>query len=145
MHTTKIVEDKIISISGREQNLGEFDILAQAISMCADVKDEDLQKCCDILNIILRNNEIKISELTLMASFRYALGRTTYIVSEVVENILKNWDQLSDKIKINMTKEIKDAIDNNNIGNQIDLEQWHKISTRKLDERSNDTNEIPNT
>lgn len=122
----------MMNISDREQNLGEFDVLAQAISMCTDVKDEDLQKCCDILNVILENDDIKISEPTLMASFRYALGRKTYIVSEVVENILKNWNQLSEKIKINMRKEIKDATDNDNIGDQIDLEQWNKISTRKL-------------
>lgn len=31
-----------------------------------------------------------------------------------------------------MRKEIKDATDNDNIGDQIDLEQWNKISTRKL-------------
>ncbi|MDD3324229.1 MAG: hypothetical protein PHN38_03800 [Sulfurospirillaceae bacterium] len=111
----------------REQNLCEFDILAQAISMSDNVTDEQLQECHDILEDLLQKSAIKVSELTLLASFRYALGRQTYIVSEVVENILTNWQILSQNTKNKMKTEIEEAIENNSIGHDIDKEQWYKI------------------
>lgn len=111
----------------REQNLGEFDVLAQAISMSDNVTDKQLQECYDILENLLEKPAIKVSELTLLASFRYALGRQTYIVSEVVENILANRQILSQNTKDKMKAEIEEAIENNSIGHDIDKEQWHKI------------------
>jgi DNA replicative helicase MCM subunit Mcm2 (Cdc46/Mcm family) len=111
----------------REQNLGEFDVLAQAISVSDNITDKDLQECYDILEELLQKPVIKVSELTLLASFRYALGRQTYIVSEVVENILANWQILSQKVKDKMKEEIEEAIKNNSIGLEIDKEKWNKI------------------
>lgn len=70
---------------------------------------------------------IKISELTLMGSFRYALGRRSYVVAEVVEDILQNWDVLSEKAKNKMHEEIREAIKNDNFGDHIDFEQWTMI------------------
>lgn len=61
--------------TNREQNLGEFDVLAQAISMSDNVTDKQLQECYDILEDLLQKSAIKVSELTLLTSFRYALGR----------------------------------------------------------------------
>ena len=114
-------------MNSKEQNLCEFDVLAQAISMSDNVTDEQLQECYDILEDLLQKPLIKVSELTLLASFRYALGRQTYIVSEVVENILANWQGLSQNAKDTMKAEIKEAINNNNIGHSIDKESWNKI------------------
>ena len=111
----------------KEQNLCEFDVLAQAISMSDNVTDEQLQKCYDILEDLLQKPTIKVSELTLLASFRYALGRQTYIVSEVVENILTNWQVLSQNAKDTIKAEIKEAIENHSIGHDIDKESWNKI------------------
>ena len=79
---------------------------------------------------------IKVSELTLVASFRYALvryalGRKTYIVAEVVENILKNWDMLSTKAKNKIQEEVESAIKNDNAGWQIDIDQWNIILSKK--------------
>ncbi|MEA3386968.1 MAG: hypothetical protein U9Q66_00825 [Patescibacteria group bacterium] len=113
--------------NNREQNLGEFDVLAQAISMSDDVTDEQLQECYDILEGLLQKPAIKVSELTLLASFRYALGRQTYIVSEVVENILSNWQILSQNAKDKIKTEIKEAMENNSIGHDIDKQSWSKI------------------
>ena len=115
------------AMNSKEQNLCEFDVLAQAISMSDNVTDEQLQECYDILEDLLQKPLIKVSELTLLASFRYALGRQTYIVSEVVENILANWQGLSQNAKDTMKAEIKEAINNNNIGHSIDKESWNKI------------------
>lgn len=100
----------------REQNLGEFDVLAQAISMSDNVTDKDLQECYDILEKLLQKPSIKVSELTLLSSFRYALGRKTYIVSEVVENILASWQILSQNAKDKIKEEIEEAIENKSIG-----------------------------
>lgn len=111
----------------REQNLGEFDVLAQAISMSDNVTDKQLQECYDILENLLQKPAIKVSELTLLASFRYALGRRTYIVSEVVENILANGQILSQNTKDKMKAEIKEAIENNSIGYDVDKEYWNKM------------------
>ena len=68
--------------------------------------------------------KLEVSELTLVASFRYALGRETYIVPEVVENILKNWILLSSKFKTKIKEEIQEAIKNNSAGSTI--ERWVK-------------------
>jgi len=76
--------------------------------------------------------DLEVSELTLVASFRYALGRKTYIVSEVVENILKNWASLSLKFKIKIKEEIQEAIKNNNAGSDIDIQEWKKILEKEI-------------
>ena len=119
------------NIPPKELYLRKFNDASQVISHSLDVRDEDLEKCYDILNKLLDKNEIKISELTLVASFRYALGRRSYIVSEVVENILSNWQNLSEKMKINIKNEIDEAVAHNNFGEQMDLDLWNKIKREK--------------
>ena len=76
--------------SKRETLLRELDVLTQPISVDDDIGDEDLVQCYEVVKELLNKQDLEVSELTLVASFRYALGRRTYIVSEVVENILKN-------------------------------------------------------
>jgi hypothetical protein len=115
----------------RKSLLRELDILTQSIGVDDDMADKDLQKCYKILEELLQKQDIKVSELTLVASFRYALGRKTYIVAEVVENILKNWDMLSSKAKNKIQEEIESAIKNDNAGCQIDIDQWNIILSKK--------------
>lgn len=119
--------NELIKDNNREQNIGELDILVQAISMSDNVTDEQLQECYDILEDLLKKTTIKVSELTLLASFRYALGRQTYIVPEVVENILANWQVLSQNAKDTIKAEIKETIENSIIGHDLDKESWNKI------------------
>ncbi len=113
----------------REQLIWEFIVAAQAISVEKeeDVSDEMLRKCNGYLDVLLKDKTLKVTELTLVASFRYALGRRTYIVSEVVDDILINWDKLSSKFKDTIIKEISEAIENNNAGDQTDIQDWNKI------------------
>ena len=113
----------------REQLIGEFIVAAQAVSVEKEenVSDEMLRKCNGYLDVLLRDKTLKVTELTLVASFRYALGRRTYIVTEVVDDILINWDKLSRKFKDTIAKEIKEAIENNNAGDQMDIQEWNKI------------------
>jgi len=44
----------------------------------------------------------------LIYAFRYVLGRQTYAVSTVIDNILNNWDNLSDADKKLYQREIRE-------------------------------------
>ena len=104
--------------------------MTQPIRVDDDIGDEDLVQCYEVVKELLNKQDLEVSELTLVASFRYALGRKTYIVSEVVENILKNWASLSVKFKTTIKEEIQEAIENDNSGSDIDMQQWKMILER---------------
>lgn len=116
----------------RESLLWELNVLTQPIGVNDDIPNEDIEKCYLIIKELLNNKNLEVSELTLLASFRYALGRQTYIVSEVVENILKNWAYLSVKFKTNIKKEIQEAIKNNSAGSDIDIGKWNIILEKDM-------------
>ena len=63
----------------------------------------------------------------LVCSFRYALGRMTYIVSEIVRIILRHKEELQPKTKKLMIREIKWALDHNQAGMQCDRQQWERL------------------
>ena len=42
---------------------------------------------------------MKVSGLTLICAFRYALGKTNYVVKQIVDDILANWDDIRKKKK----------------------------------------------
>jgi len=67
----------------------------------------------------------------IFCSFRYALGRMTYIVSSVVKIILDNWNDIDSSTKELIYKEILQAIDENRYGNQCDLVEWNKILLKR--------------
>lgn len=70
---------------------------------------------------MLNDNDI------LFLAFRYALGRRTYIVSDMVEVIIDKWETLPITIKSMIQKEIKYAIMTNNAGADIDIKDWKTI------------------
>ncbi len=71
---------------------------------------------------------MKVSELTLGCAFRYALGRMTYIVGEVVENIIRNWSEIHPSTKERFVKEILEyRKDHGKIGMDMDDKEWQKI------------------
>jgi hypothetical protein len=63
-------------------------------------------------------------EQVLICAFRYALGRRTYIVNEIVNEIVTNWNQLSPYSKVLIRKEI---IECNDLGAEMDKKEWDKI------------------
>ena len=75
--------------------------------------------------------------LILIAAFRYALGRATYIVEHVVSFILHNWDQLGDADKHLVVREILDAKDRGAVGHDCDWTQWKRILRRAHTDRGN--------
>lgn len=69
-----------------------------------------------------------IDEDILFYAFRYALGRSTYAVSTVVNNILNNWKFLDNRVKGLMKKEILDYRKRNGLcGMQMDDDEWQKV------------------
>jgi hypothetical protein len=69
-----------------------------------------------------------IDEDILFYAFRYALGRSTYVVSDVVLAILRNWKELGEDAKQLMKKEILEYRERNGLcGMQMDDDEWQKI------------------
>jgi len=66
------------------------------------------------------NNE----ETLTAAAFRYALGRSSYIVSSVVEDIIENIDNINNTHLKRMKEEIEEAINENRIGMKMDKRMW---------------------
>ena len=65
--------------------------------------------------------------LVLLAAFRYALGRQTYIVDYVVDFIVNNWDELEASDRNLIIKEILDAKDKGHIGQDCDWKSWQRV------------------
>jgi len=68
---------------------------------------------------------MKIERLRLMA-FRYALGRRTYIVSEMVEELIAEWDSMK-PWHMQIQDDIRHAIEHDLAGDNIDVKEWEKI------------------
>ena len=67
---------------------------------------------------------LKDLDTLLVCSFRYALGRSTYIVHDVCE-IIKTYSKLlSSNSLILIQREIMDAINRNQAGMRMDIEEW---------------------
>ena len=67
--------------------------------------------------------EFKDPRLVLICAFRYALGRSTYMPSVIVDEIKINWDILPEHDK----KQIKDDIKHDMAGMGCDVRTWEKI------------------
>lgn len=67
-------------------------------------------------------------DILICCAFRYALGRRTYVVSAIVDYILKNWENFSPYRQEMFQKEIIDYEKAyGNLGQSVDKEQWYKI------------------
>ena len=66
-------------------------------------------------------------DLILMCAYRYACGRSTYIVSTMVDTIINEWPNLPHNMKKQINKEIQQAIDHGSAGMEMDKRQWQKI------------------
>ena len=75
---------------------------------------------------LLSNLIISDQRDMLIYSFRYVLGRQTYAVSTVTDNIIRNWNNLSDGDKNLFKQEIQDHKDQWGFS-PIDEPSWDKI------------------
>lgn len=71
--------------------------------------------------------DVTVSEGTLFCAFRYALGRMTYVVSEVADDIRRNRHLLSSKITARIILEIDEAAAEGRLGMDIDRDDWEKL------------------
>ena len=71
---------------------------------------------------------LKDKELILLCAFRYALGRKSYVVSYIVEEIINNWEYFHRSKKLQFKQEIKDYKElYGNLGMNCDEAEWNKI------------------
>lgn len=74
-----------------------------------------------------------MTEHILFYAFRYALGRSTYAVIDVVDAICKEWPRISQNTRSLMQVEIMDAINRNRAGMDMDVAEWRKVLDLSLD------------
>ena len=67
------------------------------------------------------------NENIIFYAFRYALGRRTYAVGDVVECIKNNWTNLKKSTQEKIKKEIIIAIKRDEAGMECDKKQWQEI------------------
>lgn len=80
-------------------------------------------------------------ETLILCSFRYSLGRKTYITSEIASLIIKYEDKLKPWIKERICHEIAYSLKINQIGMNMDKEEWMKL-LKHLDKNNNISCEI---
>jgi len=66
-------------------------------------------------------------QMLLISSFRYALGRRTYIVSQIVEYLKEDWEVLSEWQQKQIKGDIEHAIEHDIAGDPCDIEHWKKV------------------
>ena len=77
---------------------------------------------------------MKLNEvIVLFCAFRYALGRRSYVVGGVSEEIIKNWNKLNLGQRKLYIEEIKEAIEKGEAGDFCDIECWRRVL--ELEER----------
>jgi hypothetical protein len=73
-----------------------------------------------------KNMKVSIETLTV-AAFRYALGRSTYIVGSVIDDIMNNINNIPKPHLRRMAQEIIEAKKENRLGMKMDEEAWFKL------------------
>lgn len=63
----------------------------------------------------------------IIYAFRYALGRRSYVVSDVVSALADLWDKLKYNQKVTIRNEIMRALEENKAGDSIDRDLWKTI------------------
>ncbi len=76
-----------------------------------------------------------VNENYIMWGFRYALGRRTGAVSDVVNTLKRVWKDITPFTQDQIKQEIELAISRDEAGDECDIERWEEISqlgTREL-------------
>ena len=71
--------------------------------------------------------KFEVSEFILASAFRYALGRRTYAVQEVVNCLERYWSDLRKHTHEIIQREIREAIANGRAGDDCDVEEWKRL------------------
>lgn len=68
----------------------------------------------------------------LTGCFRYALGRQSYVVSDVSEILIQEWPNISRHDKELFQREIRCALEHDLAGAQCDRTEWEKVLRLEL-------------
>ena len=68
-----------------------------------------------------------VSENMIMWAFRYALGRRTGAVWDVVSQLKEHWTKLEQHTRDQIKHEIEIAIDQDRAGDDCDVKTWNEI------------------
>jgi len=71
--------------------------------------------------------KFEVQENIIMWAFRYALGRRTGAVQDVIDCLDKNWKLLKQFTRDQIKIEIKIAIDRDEAGSQCDVNNWKRV------------------
>ena len=63
----------------------------------------------------------------LFYAFRYALGRSTYVVGQIVDEIIERWDTLDEQDQSQYKREIVEAIELKPTSMKMDVKEWQRI------------------
>lgn len=63
----------------------------------------------------------------IVCAFRYCLGRSTYIVGAMCNHLRDHWDEICKPLQNLIKKEIKDAIDRDVCGMEMDCKAWKEL------------------
>ena len=77
--------------------------------------------------------KVSLNTLTI-AAFRYALGRKTYIVEDVTNDIMNNINNIPDSYLKRIKEEIIEAKNENRIGMKMDEKLWMEL-LNKINEK----------
>ena len=70
--------------------------------------------------------------ITLMCAMRYALGRKTYVVGSVTNELIENWHHFKKGNQIGMVKEIRKAIEEEDAGMECDVKMWIAVINHSI-------------
>jgi len=77
----------------------------------------------------------EVNEDMIMYAFRYALGRKTYATSTVSDYLIEFWHRFKTHTKVQIIKEIEEAIEEGEAGMQCDIDRWKKVLLLKEDKK----------
>lgn len=73
-------------------------------------------------------SDIKLPDVFLLYAFRYALGRMTYAVGDVADQLIAYRDILQPDWRRQIVQDIHNAIENGTAGQECDVERWRAVA-----------------
>jgi hypothetical protein len=78
-----------------------------------------------------------LDDAMVIYATRYAIGRMSYCVGEVVGYLLAHWDQLEPKTRIVIERDIEEALAEGRYGMEMDKQQWLRVLEQAGRQRAN--------
>jgi len=68
-----------------------------------------------------------LDEDIIVCAFRYALGRSTYMVCRVTDYLIEVWPMLSNKLQDHIVEKIVEALNDGEAGDEVDENLWRDV------------------